>query len=168
MAYLPPKYSQRVKPPPPPIRVPTTPSGSRPGTPTGSAGFSPEQLLYELPPSSSLRSPPPLPTSNRSLARSRSPPSANGRRTSFGAVLQTRSLDSQEILSQAPSPKRHAASLGGNEPKQVDLDVFTEACRRWRAPICGKMLPAIIYSYLIGIMNKTNMQESKYPMHSRM
>src|ERR1700733_4741517 len=110
MDQLPQRPIHRAKPPPPPIRVPPSSSGSRPATPTASADFSPQKLLYELPPSSSLRSPPPLAASNRSLARSRSPPSANSRRTSFGAVLQTCGLDGQEAL---PSPKRHAASLGG-------------------------------------------------------
>lgn len=128
-----PRAIHRAKPPPPPIRLPSSPSGSRSSTPVTSAVFSPQKLLYELPPSAGLRSPPPQPPTNRSFARSRSPPSASARRTSFGAALQSRSLDGQEVFSQVGSPKRHTASLGGNEPSQHDLDSFAEACRRWCA-----------------------------------
>lgn len=126
-----PRPAYRNRPPPPPLRLPSSQSGSRPSTPSASANFSPQKLLYELPLSTPLRSPPPSSPYNRAIPRSRSPPSADTRRRSFGAALQSRSLDGPDILSPVPSPKRHASSLGGNEPKQSDLDAFAESCHRW-------------------------------------
>ncbi|KAF9518623.1 hypothetical protein BS47DRAFT_1482489 [Hydnum rufescens UP504] len=122
---------------PPPIRLSSTHSNLQSGSSAAnlSSTQSPTQLLYELPPSSPLRSPPP----KSARLRSRSPPyspSPSDRRTSFGAALQTRptkpSIDGQGILSDSPSTwSRAGLNQASLEPKQSDLDAFADLCNKW-------------------------------------
>lgn len=124
--------------PPPPIRLVTNHPNIQSSSSAAnlSANQSPTQLLYELPPSSPLRSPPPKSVKLRSRSPPYSPPPSDLRRTSFGAVLQTRptkpSIDGQEILSDSLSARPRAGlNQALLEPKQSDLDVFANLCHKW-------------------------------------